>query len=85
MYVPEKLSAFYSWNISSDEPDVDTSFKTWRNLKLDESDFMALSDVPNMTTDWVTFRQALRDLPSNSNYPADLVDPRFVPLDPDGK
>ncbi len=36
-----------------------------RNQKLQETDWMANSDV-NMTDDWRTYRQALRDLPSTA-------------------
>ena len=77
------MDTFNSWFDHKTDPAA--AFKEWRNLKLTESDHMGLSDTPTMTTDWVTFRQSLRDLPSNSEYPADLVDPLFVPLDPDGK
>ena len=37
-----------------------------RNQKLHETDWMANSDV-NMTDDWRTYRQALRDLPSTAS------------------
>ena len=37
-----------------------------RNEKLTESDWMANSDV-TMSTDWKTYRQELRDLPSKYN------------------
>jgi len=77
------MDTFNSWFDHKTDPAK--AFTEWRNLKLCESDHMGLSDTPTMATDWVTFRQSLRDLPSNSEYPADLVDPLFVPLDPDGK
>ena len=35
-----------------------------RNIRLAETDFYALSDV-TMSSDMTTYRQALRDLPSN--------------------
>ena len=35
-----------------------------RNIRLKETDFYALSDV-TMSSDMTTYRQALRDLPSN--------------------
>jgi len=85
MYVPETLPAFYIYNESENSGyDLDVSFKKWRNLKLCESDFMALSDTPTITTEWATFRQSLRDFPNNSNYPTLLPDQNFVPLDPEG-
>lgn len=86
MYVPETLVAFWAWH--SRHPEYNTlqaAFVVWRNLKLCESDFMALGDTPTMSTNWATYRQALRDLPSNENYPANLIDPTFVPLDPNGE
>lgn len=86
MYVPEKLASFYAWH--SSDPKCRTrqgAFVVWRNLKLCESDFMALGDTPTMSAEWATYRQALRDLPSNENYPANLIDPTFVPLDPNGE
>jgi len=86
MYVPEKLLAFWAWlTIHPEYKTVQEAFEVWRNLKLSESDFMALSDTPTMSTSWATYRQALRDLPSNEDYPEDLVNPSFVPLDPNGK
>jgi hypothetical protein len=39
-----------------------------RNNLLTETDFYALSDV-TMSTEMQTYRQALRDLPSHSNWP----------------
>jgi len=93
MYIPENLPVFTAWYSVADIPNKPPqepessmyAFKVWRNLKLCESDFMALSDTPTMSTDWATYRQALRDLPSNANYPASLTDPTFVPLDPNGE
>ena len=37
-----------------------------RNRRLQETDWMSFSDSPTMTDDWRTYRQALRDLPSNA-------------------
>ena len=68
-----------------DRPPLSPAFKKWRSLKLQESDWMMLSDTPAITTAWSTYRQALRDLPSNAEYPASLSSPSFVPLDPNGE
>ena len=38
-----------------------------RNIKLSETDWMSFSDSPTMTDDWKTYRQTLRDLPSNAS------------------
>ena len=66
-------------------PPLSPAFKKWRSLKLQESDWMMLSDTPAITTAWATYRQALRDLPANAAYPESLSDPSFIPLDPNGK
>ncbi len=39
-----------------------------RNRRLAETDWMASSDL-TMSEDWKTYRQALRDLPTHSNWP----------------
>ena len=39
-----------------------------RNILLAETDWMANSDV-TIADNWKTYRQALRDLPSHSNWP----------------
>jgi len=41
-----------------------------RNLKLQETDYMVLSDTSDITDAWKTYRQALRDLPANTSDPA---------------
>ena len=45
-----------------------------RNILLAETDFYALSDV-TMTTEMSNYRQALRDLPSSTSNPDDVVFP----------
>ena len=42
--------------------------RTTRDAKLAETDFYALSDV-TMSSEMTTYRQALRDLPTHSNWP----------------
>jgi hypothetical protein len=59
--------------------ELETEFK-WetmrrkRNQLLAETDFYALSDV-TMTTEMSNYRQALRDLPSSTSNPDDVVFP----------
>ena len=48
--------------------------KEKRNKLLAETDFYALSDV-TMTTEMSNYRQALRDLPSSTSNPDDVVFP----------
>tara|TARA_B100001939_G_scaffold91860_1_gene78739 strand:+ start:565 stop:933 length:369 start_codon:yes stop_codon:yes gene_type:complete len=72
------------WNGSSYDkpvvPDTRTDEEKWfdirvkRNELLAETDFYALSDV-TMTTEMSNYRQALRDLPSSTSNPDDVVFP----------
>ena len=43
---------------------MERKLRAQRDFKLSETDFYALSDV-TMSSDMTTYRQALRDLPSN--------------------
>ena len=73
-----------TWNGSSYDAPVITDNRTdeekWfdirekRNQLLAETDFYALSDV-TMTTEMSNYRQALRDLPSSTSNPDDVVFP----------
>jgi hypothetical protein len=53
--------------------DIDTSpaafFRAQRNEKLKETDVWGLADYP-ATAEQLAYRQALRDLPSHSDWPA---------------
>ena len=69
--VPKRPSSAPSWDGSkwvfdgfSAEQSMEI-LRIQRNLKLAETDWMAGSDV-NMTDEWRTYRQALRDLPANN-------------------
>jgi IS1 family transposase len=44
------------------------TMRSKRNQLLTETDWMANSDV-TMADNWKTYRQALRDLPTHSNWP----------------
>lgn len=44
-----------------------------RNLLLELSDTMALAD--RITDEWRTYRQALRDIPAQSGFPANVTWP----------
>ena len=50
-----------------------------RNRGLNQSDFVFLSDAPDYVkaklSEWETYRQALRDLPSQAGYPWDITMP----------
>lgn len=44
-------------------------FRRERNRRLAETDYLALSDTVEMSDDWKTYRQALRDLPTRTTNP----------------
>jgi len=45
-----------------------------RNVLISNSDWMANSDV-TMSTEWATYRQALRDVPSQAGFPNTITWP----------
>lgn len=45
-----------------------------RNSMIERSDYMALSDV-TMSDEWTTYRQALRDVPQQEGFPANVTWP----------
>jgi hypothetical protein len=56
------------------DADVAKSVRSQRDGLLVETDWMGLSDV-TMSSDWATYRQALRDVPSQSGFPHDITWP----------
>ena len=55
---------------TSAEPTAEEKARTWRNMELSASDFIVpLSDHPQRAA-YMTYRTALRDWPSTSNFPA---------------
>lgn len=55
------------------DADAAQAVRLTRNNLLSETDFYALSDV-TMTDAMTTYRQALRDITTNSNFPHNLTD-----------
>jgi len=55
-------------------PDADRAVRDQRNALLQETDWMALSDV-TMSDTITTYRQALRDIPSQSGFPFNVTWP----------
>ena len=45
-----------------------------RNSKLSETDWIGLSDV-RMSTEWATYRQELRDVPEQAEFPNTIIWP----------
>jgi len=79
------MKPFTLWCVDNGLAPSASSFKKWRSLKLQESDWMDLPTTPAATTEWASYRQSLRDLPANAAYPLGLIDPKFIPLDPNGE
>jgi hypothetical protein len=52
-----------------------TSIRNERNKKLSESDWSQVEDSPVDKAAWATYRQALRDVPSQSGFPWDVTWP----------
>ena len=46
-----------------------------RNILLSESDWTQVADAPVDQAAWATYRQALRDIPSQAGFPLDVVWP----------
>lgn len=57
------------------DADVSTSVRKERNRKLTASDWTQLADSSANTTDWASYRQALRDLPSTDGFPHNITWP----------
>jgi hypothetical protein len=79
------MKNFVLWSVDNSLDTSPSSFKKWRSLKLQESDWMMLPDTPTISTEWANYRQSLRDIPTNAAYPMSLIDPQFIPLDPNGE
>jgi len=57
-----------------------TNIREWRDWLLVESDYTQASDIPNPITDsnkqlWATYRQTLRDIPTDFTTPIDVIFP----------
>ena len=49
--------------------------KLWRNVELSRTDWTMHTDAPTDKTAWATYRQALRDLPSQGGKAEDAEFP----------
>lgn len=52
-----------------------TKIRTERNAKLTQSDWTQVADAPVDKAAWATYRQALRDIPSQAGFPNEVVWP----------
>ena len=72
-FTAEEEAEFDTWEAAADDrKGVDV--RRERNQLLRESDWVSGSDV-TMSEDWRTYRQALRDIPSQEGFPNDVTWP----------
>lgn len=65
-----------SWSVNQKPSDVASkNIRSERDYRLADTDHHALSDTPAMTTEMSTYRQALRDVPSQSGFPFNVTWP----------
>jgi hypothetical protein len=72
-----------SWDIVPMSDEEKSEVDSWkanmvrkeRNYKLMECDWTQLQDAPVNSQDWVSYRNALRDLPSQIGFPWDIIWP----------
>jgi hypothetical protein len=72
-----------SWDIVSMSDEEKSEVDSWksdmvrkeRNYKLMECDWTQLQDAPVNSQDWVSYRNALRDLTSQDGFPWDITWP----------
>lgn len=56
------------------DEDAAKAVRAERDQKLKDTDWMGMSDV-TMSADWATYRQALRDVPSQAGFPHNIIWP----------
>ena len=65
-----------SWSVNQRPTDVASGYvRNERNKRLADTDHYALSDTAAMTTEMSTYRQALRDITSQSGFPFSVTWP----------
>ena len=63
------------WSVTNKlQSEAEESIRNERNVLLLETDYLALSDN-TLTTEMATYRQALRDIPSQSGFPFNVIFP----------
>jgi len=63
------MKPFPLWCVNNGLAPSSSSFKKWRSLKLQESDWMDLPTTSTITAEWASYRQSLRDLPAQAGFP----------------
>ena len=56
------------------DAEAKANVRSQRDQKLKDTDWMGMSDV-TMSTEWATYRQALRDIPSQAGFPHTITWP----------
>ena len=72
-FTAEEEAEFDAWEAGADDRKGE-DVRMERNQLLRESDWMSSSDV-TMSDEWRTYRQALRDIPSQEGFPNDITWP----------
>jgi hypothetical protein len=60
--------------IAAKNDETAKTVRSQRDQKLKDTDWMGMSDV-TMSADWATYRQALRDIPSQAGFPNTITWP----------
>ena len=71
----DELLSETDWQASSDVTMTAEQLRSERNRKLTDSDFSQLDDANVDAAAWATYRQALRDLPANTEDPENVTWP----------
>jgi hypothetical protein len=61
--------------VESAVPSQDVIAREQRDLLLQQSDWTQVPDAPVNSASWATYRQALRDVPSQSGFPDNITWP----------
>jgi len=75
---PEEEAVFdaeeAAWNAGKNERQA-KEIRSQRNTKLSESDWTQVADAPVNKAAWATYRQALRDVSAQANFPWEVTWP----------
>ena len=65
-----------TWTITDlSDDDKARNFRNQRDTLLEETDWMVLSDTPAANSEWLDYRQALRDITSQNTFPNSVTWP----------
>ena len=69
LYTAEEKTARIKDDDDAILAEMASSYREERSIKLTQSDWTQIADAPVDSSVWTAYRQALRDLPSHSNWP----------------